>query len=565
MKKGPSSFNRGTGKGNDNRKGTAGGGSARGAGKSFDKPKRSFNKDDSDRKPFRRSEEEGRSSDRPKRSFDNKDGDRKPFRKFDGDGKSFDRPKRSFNKEDGDRKPFRKSEGDGKSFDRPKRSFDKKDGDRKPFRKFEGDGKSFDRPKRSFDKEDGERKPFRKFEGDGKSFDRPKRSFDKKDGDRKPFRKFEGDGKSSDRPKRSFDKEDGERKPFRKFEDDGKSFDKPKRSFDKKDGGKKSDKPKRFSERNVFKEDKPAREIPEYEKNFVTPKEFEKTLEDSPKYILKKKEEDKSFDKPYPLGSRKVSGPFRKKFKENADSADNEEAGADKEMTLNKYIAHSGVTSRREAGEMVKQGKVKVNGELILEPGYRVQPGDLVTIAGKKLTPTKNMVYVLLNKPKGYITTTEDPEGRDTVMDLISGVEADRVYPVGRLDRNTTGLLLLTNDGALAQKLSHPSYEVKKVYQVTLDKALTKAHFEQILSGLQLEDGAVKVDALSYLDEKNELGIEIHSGKNRIVRRIFESLGYEVEKLDRVMYAGLTKKNLPRGKWRLLSEKEIILLKHFKS
>ncbi|MBS1772684.1 MAG: rRNA pseudouridine synthase [Bacteroidetes bacterium] len=233
-------------------------------------------------------------------------------------------------------------------------------------------------------------------------------------------------------------------------------------------------------------------------------------------------------------------------------------------MTLNKYIAHSGVTNRREAGEMVKQGKVKVNGELMLNPGYRVQPYDVVSIAGKKLTPQKGRVYVLLNKPKGYITTTDDPQGRETVMDLLDGVEADRLYPVGRLDRNTTGLLLLTNDGDLAQRLSHPSYETKKVYQVTLNKALLKKDFEAILAGLTLEDGAVQVDALSYLDEKNELGVEIHSGRNRIVRRIFESLGYEVEKLDRVMYAGLTKKNLPRGKWRLLAEKEIILLKHFK-
>jgi 23S rRNA pseudouridine2605 synthase len=213
---------------------------------------------------------------------------------------------------------------------------------------------------------------------------------------------------------------------------------------------------------------------------------------------------------------------------------------------------------------MVKQGKVKVNDELVLDPGYRVKEFDVVSIAGKKLTPQRDRVYVLLNKPKGYITTTDDPQDRDTVMDLVDGVEADRLYPVGRLDRNTSGLLLLTNDGDLAQKLSHPSYETKKVYQVTLNKPLLKKDFEAIVAGLTLEDGEVKVDALSYLDEKNEIGVEIHSGRNRIVRRIFESLGYEVEKLDRVMYAGLTKKNLPRGKWRLLVEKEIIMLKHFK-
>ncbi|MGN6477786.1 MAG: pseudouridine synthase, partial [Flavipsychrobacter sp.] len=352
------------------------------------------------------------------------------------------------------------------------------------------------------------------------------------------------------------------------FEKD--KFNGPKREskFNKNE---KDNKSKKFSERNVFHEEKPQKPVEDYEKNFITPKEFEKTVEDKPKFAgIRSKQED-TFDKAFPLGAKKVSGPFRKKT-ENADGKpakprkkDGEQQDEPKEMTLNKYISHSGTCSRREAAEMVKQGKVKVNGELALDPGYRVQPYDLVTIAGKKLTPQKNRVYILLNKPKGYITTTDDPEGRDTVMDLVEDATTERLYPVGRLDRNTTGLILLTNDGDLAQKLSHPSYETKKVYQVTLDKPLTKIDFEKILAGLTLEDGEVKVDALSYLDEKNELGIEIHSGRNRIVRRIFESLGYVVEKLDRVMYAGLTKKKLPRGEWRFLEDKEVILLKHFKS
>lgn len=234
-------------------------------------------------------------------------------------------------------------------------------------------------------------------------------------------------------------------------------------------------------------------------------------------------------------------------------------------MPLNKYIAHSGETSRRDAATLVKQGKVRVNGELILDPGYKVQPTDVVSLAGKKLRLVKHLAYVLLNKPKGYITTTDDPKGRKTVMSLVSLPGGERLFPVGRLDRNTTGLLLMTNDGDLAQKLSHPSFKVKKVYQVSLDKPLTKADFEKILEGVELEDGKAPVDALAYLESKNELGIEIHSGKNRIVRRIFESLGYKVEKLDRVMYAGLTKKNIPRGQWRLLADREIILLRHFKS
>lgn len=233
------------------------------------------------------------------------------------------------------------------------------------------------------------------------------------------------------------------------------------------------------------------------------------------------------------------------------------------EMPLNKYIAHCGVCSRRDAVSLIKDGKVTVNEAVVTEPGFKVQESDTVSLQGKVLHLQHNLVYLLLNKPKGYITTTDDPKGRRTVMDLISGTIDERVFPIGRLDRNTTGLLLLTNDGQLAQQLAHPKFEVRKVYMVTLDKNLSQAHFEAILAGLELEDGRAEVDELEYLESKNEIGIQIHSGKNRIVRRIFESLGYVVEKLDRVVYAGLTKKNLARGKWRFLSQQEIINLKHF--
>ncbi len=233
-------------------------------------------------------------------------------------------------------------------------------------------------------------------------------------------------------------------------------------------------------------------------------------------------------------------------------------------MPLNKFIAHSGECSRRDAAELVRQGKAKVNGELIIDPGHKINEGDQVTLSGKKLTPQKGRVYILLNKPKGFITTTDDPKGRRTVMDLVASADVGRVFPIGRLDRATTGLILLTNDGDLAQKLSHPSHNMKKVYHVTLDKRLTQTDFDKIMEGIELEDGKAIVDEMAYLENNNEVGLEIHSGKNRIVRRIFESLGYEVEKLDRMMYAGLTKKNLPRSKWRFLNETEITLLKHFK-
>ena len=233
-------------------------------------------------------------------------------------------------------------------------------------------------------------------------------------------------------------------------------------------------------------------------------------------------------------------------------------------MPLNKFLAHCGVCSRREAIALIGKNLVKVNSVIVTEPGYKVQPTDEIFYNTKKLFVTKNLVYILLNKPKDYITTTDDPQGRKTVLQLIQKATTERVYPIGRLDRNTSGVLLLTNDGDLTQKLSHPSYEIKKIYEVKLDKNLTKADFDKILDGLTLEDGIVLVDSLAYADSKDKsiIGIEIHSGRNRIVRRIFESLGYDVKGLDRVMYAGLTKKNVERSKWRYLSEKEIRLLKY---
>lgn len=234
------------------------------------------------------------------------------------------------------------------------------------------------------------------------------------------------------------------------------------------------------------------------------------------------------------------------------------------EMPLNKFVAHCGVTSRRDAVALIAAGKVTVNNKVITEPAFKVNEKDDVFYNGKKLFITKNLVYILLNKPKDYITTTDDPQNRKTVLQLTKNATDQRIYPVGRLDRNTSGVLLLTNDGDLTQTLTHPSFNIKKVYEVKLDKPLTKADFEKILNGIKLEDGEIFADALAYADPKDKMviGIELHSGRNRIVRRIFEHLGYDVKGLDRVMYATLTKKNVERGKWRYLSEKEIRLLKY---
>jgi len=243
------------------------------------------------------------------------------------------------------------------------------------------------------------------------------------------------------------------------------------------------------------------------------------------------------------------------------------EPAAGATIPLNKYVAHAGVSSRRAAAILVKEGKVTVNGIVVSDPGTKVLYTDTVKVQGKKVTVSSHFVYILLNKPKDFLTTTTDPQGRKTVQQLISKATEERVYPIGRLDRNTSGVLLFTNDGDLAQKLSHPKNEMKKVYHVGLDKPLTKVHFEKIIGGIELEDGIAKVDEMAYADpkDKTQIGLEIHSGKNRIVRRIFEALGYDVKTLDRVMYAGLTKKNVQRGNWRFLTEKEIRALKYLKS
>jgi 23S rRNA pseudouridine2605 synthase len=230
-------------------------------------------------------------------------------------------------------------------------------------------------------------------------------------------------------------------------------------------------------------------------------------------------------------------------------------------IRLNKYIAASGVCSRRDADELIKKGKIKVNGKIVTELGVKVELSDKVFINDKQISPERK-VYILINKPKDYISTVDDPHAERTVIDLVRSATKERVYPVGRLDRNTTGVLLLTNDGDLTKKLTHPSSNKKKIYHVSLNKAVTKADLEQIAEGIELDDGFIKADAINYIDgNKKEIGIELHSGRNRIVRRIFEKLDYRVVKLDRVYFAGLTKKSVSRGKWRFLSEKEVSMLK----
>ncbi|RYD53083.1 MAG: pseudouridine synthase [Sphingobacteriales bacterium] len=530
-----------------------------------------------DRKPYE-SRGEGGGGDRPFRKpfVRREDGDRKPFnreeggeRKSFGDRKPFNREEGGERKSFGDRKPFNREEGgERKSFGNRKPFGDRSD--RKPFNKEEGgERKSF-----------GDRKPYgeRSSSGERKSFgDRPDRKpFNREEGgerksfgDRKPFNREEGGERKSFGDRKPFNREEGgERKSFGNRKPFG---DRPDRKpFNAEEGGER----KSFGDRKPYGDRKPFnREGGDEKRSFGTrddrpsfrndgdPKPFNRSADGGNRPYGERPGRDTDRHE-----GREESRPRRRaKDYEDDELAPKKISISTTGMTLNKYLAHSGICGRREAGELVKSGKVHVNNESVTTPGYRIQEGDSVTFEGRVVKPEPAKAYVLLNKPKGFITTTEDEADRRTVMELVQGVEAERLYPVGRLDRNTTGVLLLTNDGDLAQRLTHPKYQCKKIYQVTLDKDLTKADFDQIEAGLTLEDGEIKADAVSYLESKQEIGIEIHSGRNRIVRRIFEHLGYSVEKLDRVMFAGLTKKNVPRGKYRLLTPKEVILLKHFKS
>ncbi len=253
-------------------------------------------------------------------------------------------------------------------------------------------------------------------------------------------------------------------------------------------------------------------------------------------------------------------GPQRKKVRRRPPPGQRKRAeieSAGKEIRLNKYISQSGVCSRRDADELIANGEITVNGKVVTELGTKVLSTDKVVYASKQLNPEK-LQYVLLNKPKDHITSMSDEKGRKTVMRLIRKACAERIYPVGRLDRNTTGLLLFTNDGELAKRLTHPSHGAEKMYHVILDKAVSKEHMEALLHGVRLEDGEAQADEVEYVGRKRkEIGLKIHMGKNRIVRRMFEKLGYQVVKLDRVMFAGLTKKEIERGRWRHLTEKEV--------
>lgn len=414
----------------------------------------------------------------------------------------------------------------GESFEKPSfRKDDKKAFGKPSFSKDRSDDKNSYNKSSRFTKDNN---------GDKKTFTKSSFSRNKSD-DKRGFNKSSNSSWDSNR--KSFDK------PFRSGEDRGdekRSFGKSSFSRNQNESGRSFDRPSRFSKDGNRTSENPRN------RNFKSETRTGATSE----YIEQRENNDFKYS-------------ANRKFRP-ANKPANKQVEDDGLIRLNRYISNSGICSRRKADELIEAGVISVNGEVVTELGTRVDPAkDEIRYNSERLKREK-MVYVLLNKPKDYITTTDDPQERRTVMQLVAKATKERIYPVGRLDRNTTGLLLLTNDGNLADKLSHPKNGITKIYQVELNKNLAQGDFNKIQFGLELEDGFIKPDDISYVTgaSKREVGIQIHSGKNRIVRRIFESLGYEVIKLDRVVYANLTKKDLPRGRWRFLEEKELVQLKH---
>ena len=423
-----------------------------------------------------------------------------------------ERPYRpSYNREGGDR-PYRpRFNANNEGGERPQRSY----GDRPQRPRFNSEGGSYgDRPQRPrFNSEGGsygDRPQRPRFNSEGGSYgDRPQRPrFNSEGGDR-PYRPRFNNGEGGDRPQRPYNREGGDR-PYRPRFNNGEG------------GGYRSNNGGGYRPR--FNNDR---------QGGYRPRPRTADYDPNAKYSVKKQIE------------------YKEQF-----------VDPNEPIRLNKFLANAGVCSRREADEFITAGVVSVNGEVVTELGTKIKRSDVVKFHEEPVS-IERKVYVLLNKPKDTVTTSDDPQERRTVMDLVKGACNERIYPVGRLDRNTTGVLLLTNDGDLASKLTHPKFLKKKIYHVHLDKNLTKADMDQIAAGIQLEDGEIHADAISYTDDfkKDQVGIEIHSGKNRIVRRIFESLGYKVVKLDRVFFAGLTKKGLRRGDWRYLTEAEVNYLR----
>ena len=406
---------------------------------------------------------------------------------------------------------------------------------------------------RSYNREGGYNRPSYNREGGDRPY-RPRFNPNSEGGDR-PQRPYNREGGNSygDRPQRpSYNREGGDR-PYRpRFNSNNEGGDRPQRPYNREGGNSYGDRPQRpYGDRPSYNReggDRPFR--PRYNNGGNDGGYRPRFNNDRSQGGYRPRPRTGDYD-PNAKYSKKKQIEYKEQF-----------VDPNEPIRLNKFLANAGVCSRREADEFITAGVVTVNGEVVNELGTKIKRVDVVKFHDQTVS-IERKVYVLLNKPKDTVTTSDDPQERRTVMDLVKGACNERIYPVGRLDRNTTGVLLLTNDGDLASKLTHPKFLKKKIYHVHLDKNLTKADMDQIAAGVQLEDGEIHADAISYADDfkKDQVGIEIHSGKNRIVRRIFESLGYKVIKLDRVFFAGLTKKGLRRGDWRYLTEPEVNYLR----
>ena len=390
--------------------------------------------------------------------------------------------------------------------------------------------------------------------GNNRNFDRDKNNVGRGTHDR-GFGSEEGDSNSQDRGYR------GQRRPYNREDRDSERQD---RGYNRSERGGRDQRRGFGSERRD--NNRGERDYNREDRGFGSERR-DNNREDRGYGNSQRKYSDR---KPYGDRDRKRDGYERRNSRRQEFATGNSEGyeaqfktGEDGLIRLNKYISNSGICSRREADELIKAGAVTVNGQVVTEMGNKVKPEDTVVYGGERLTSERKK-YLLLNKPKGYITTLDDPQKRNTVLSLIEGACRERLYPVGRLDRNTTGVLLFTNDGELTKKLTHPSFGARKIYSAELDKPLSRADLEQLLSGVELEDGTSHADQVEYAmdgSDKKKVGVELHSGKNRIVRRMFEALGYEVVKLDRVSFAGLTKKALPKGTYRFLTDQEVSFLK----
>ncbi|MBK9639112.1 MAG: RNA-binding S4 domain-containing protein [Bacteroidetes bacterium] len=498
---------------------------------------------DGEKRPYQRREESGESRAPFTRGRSSSgDGEKRPYKRRDDSGESrapFTRGRSSSG--DGEKRPYQRREEGGnteRSSERGERSpdsyrdsrgrSDSRDGEKRPYQRRDDSGESrapFTRGRS--DSNDGEKRPYKRRDENGESrapFTRGRS--DSHDGEKRPYQRREESGESRAPFTRGrSDSRDGEKRPYQKreesndrgpvsYRDSSERSDRPAKRRDKSGPPSREDRHSRFEEKSSY------RDRPSYGKS----------------------------------GGRR--GAPRKRSASTGDDLTGE-------IRLNRFIGMAGICSRREADDLITAGVISVNGQVATELGMKVKPGDDIRYNGERIRNEKH-VYLLLNKPKDYITTSDDPNDRKTVMELIAGACPERVYPVGRLDRNTVGLLLFTNDGDLARHLTHPSSRVKKIYQAELDKNFKVSDARRLQEGVELEDGVSSVDEISIgnaKDDKKVVGVELHSGKNRIVRRMFEALGYDVVKLDRVGFAGLTKKDLPRGRWRMLDEREVGFLK----